>query len=180
MNDTTNKKTTRGGEKVYQGLREDVFCLKLKPGSMLDEAVIAARYAGSRTPIREAIIHLISEGLVERHGRVALVASLNFDNLPAIFDSLLLTSRAVNREAARNRTSEDLNNMRAKMLEFDWLCGVGSGVQRQDANLDFHMAIADAGRIEYFSSFYERMLHQEGLLKCGSSGSTAAVHSPTS
>jgi len=158
MTGTTTKKTNRGGEKVYQGLREDILCLKLKPGSVLDEAAIAARYAVSRTPIREAIIHLISEGLVERHGRVALVASLNFDNLPAIFDALLLSSRVVNREAACNRTSEDLKNIRAKMLEFDRLCGDGSGVQRQDANLEFHMAIADAGRNEYFSSFYERML----------------------
>jgi DNA-binding GntR family transcriptional regulator len=71
MNDTSKKKTTRGGEKVYQGLREDILRLKLKPASVLDEAVIAARYAVSRTPIREAIIHLISEGLVERHGRLA-------------------------------------------------------------------------------------------------------------
>ncbi|MDD9724624.1 GntR family transcriptional regulator [Roseovarius sp. SK2] len=157
MNETKGK-SNRGGEKVYSGLREDILRLNLKPGSVLDEAAIAARYSVSRTPIREAFIHLISEGLVVRDGRVALVAPLNFDNLSSIFDALLLSSRVVNSAAAKNRTEADLEKIRVQMLKFDELCPNGTGIQRQDVNLEFHMAIAEAGRNEYFSNFYERML----------------------
>ena len=152
------KRASRDGERVYDGLREDILRLKLKPGSVLDETTIAVHYSVSRTPIREAVIHLISEGLVVRDGRVALVAPLNFDNLSSIFDALLLLSRVVNRAAAQSRSATDLEKIRTKMLEFDELCECGTGIQRQDMNFEFHMAIAEAGRNEYFSSFYERML----------------------
>lgn len=149
---------SRDGSKVFDTLRQDILKLTLAPGTVIDEASIATRHSVSRTPIREAIIQLISEGLVIRDRRVARVAPLNFDDLPRIYDALVASSRIVQRIAAEKRTETDLAEIEQRMREFDARCDEGNGVQRQDANVAFHMSIARAGRNHFFSDFYERML----------------------
>lgn len=149
---------SRDGSKVFDTLRQDILKLTLAPGTVIDEASIARRHSVSRTPIREAIIQLISEGLVIRDRRVARVAPLNFDDLPRIYDALVVSSRIVQRLAAEKRTETDLAEIEQRMREFDALTDEGNGVQRQDANVAFHMSIARAGRNHFFSEFYERML----------------------
>lgn len=149
---------SRDGSKVFTALRHDILKLTLPPGSVIDESRIGTKYSLSRTPIREAIIQLISEGLVIRDGRVARVAPLNFDDLPRIYDALVMSSRIVQRLAAENRTETDLAEIEQRMREFDALCDEGSDVQRQDSNVGFHMSIARAGHNHFFSDFYERML----------------------
>ena len=75
-------KDERDGSKVARQIREAILRLELRPGAVLDEADLAATMNVSRTPVREAIIQLISDGLVERQGRKALVATLDFDEVP--------------------------------------------------------------------------------------------------
>ncbi|MEC7258356.1 MAG: GntR family transcriptional regulator [Pseudomonadota bacterium] len=151
-------KGDRGGGKVYRDLRADILRLNLKPGSVIDEATVGERFSVSRTPVREAVILLISEGLVVRDGRVALVAPLNFDALPKIYDALVMSSRIVQRLAAIHRTEADLARIRREMERFNLACSDGNGIDRQDTNTEFHMAVAEAGRNEHFTSFYEKML----------------------
>ena len=51
-------------EDVAERLREQIFSHELAPGSWLDEQSLAAAFGISRTPMREAIKVLASEGLV--------------------------------------------------------------------------------------------------------------------
>ncbi|WP_166345762.1 GntR family transcriptional regulator [Phytoactinopolyspora limicola] len=50
---------------VYQLIRRAIVSLELLPGQALSENELAAQYAVSRTPVREALIRLADEGLVE-------------------------------------------------------------------------------------------------------------------
>lgn len=152
------RKKTRGGNRVYQTLRESILRLDTRPGSIIDEASIAAKHSVSRTPIREAIIQLISDGLVVRDGRVARVASLNFDEVPRLFDAIVIASRMIHRLAAENRTEQDLATIIEKQNAFEALVRRGNGIQRQDANMSFHMSIAAAAKNQYFADFYEHLL----------------------
>ncbi len=54
--------------RVTAQIREDIIHQVLKPGAKLSENALVARYAVSRTPIREALRTLESEGIVERTG----------------------------------------------------------------------------------------------------------------
>jgi DNA-binding GntR family transcriptional regulator len=50
---------------VYESLREEILDLKLAPGTAISESDISGRFNVSRTPVREAFIHLSKENLVQ-------------------------------------------------------------------------------------------------------------------
>ena len=50
---------------VYSALRASILNLNLAPGTVISEKEVSTKYEVSRTPVREAFIHLSKEGLVE-------------------------------------------------------------------------------------------------------------------
>jgi len=51
--------------RIYADLRSELVSLRRRPGEAISEAEIALSYGVSRTPVREAILKLADEGLVE-------------------------------------------------------------------------------------------------------------------
>ncbi|RWD66342.1 MAG: GntR family transcriptional regulator [Mesorhizobium sp.] len=155
MND---RNTQRDGLKALNMMRQRILRLEFGPGSVLDEAELAQTMKVSRTPVREAIIQLISEELVIRDGRSARIAPLNLDDIPRLFDALLVASRMIDRLAAENRTPADLKRIEAAHRDFESCMYSGDHLERQEANIAFHMAIAEAAHNPYFFDFYRRTL----------------------
>ncbi|WP_187640042.1 GntR family transcriptional regulator [Bosea sp. F3-2] len=151
-------KHSRESVKIYESIKEAVLCLELRPGSVIDEADIAARINVSRTPVREAIIQLIADDLVIRDGRSARVAPLDFDEVPKLYDALLISSRMVHRLAAENRTQAELKRIEAAMEQFDAGVASSDGLRRSELNVAFHLCIADAAHNAYFQGFYTKVL----------------------
>ena len=50
---------------IYAALREAIVLVVIRPGQAISETEMAASFAVSRTPIREALIRLADEGLVD-------------------------------------------------------------------------------------------------------------------
>lgn len=100
-------------------LREDILSLSIAPGSSLEEKVLAEKYQVSRTPIREALIRLAAEGLVEfqprRGGRVIPII---LPNLPRYLETSSLIHRSIARLAADRRLSRDLRKIDAALAAF--------------------------------------------------------------
>lgn len=155
--------TTVGSDHVYQNLRRDILRLDLAPGAALDEGVLSARHAVSRTPVREALIRLTADGLVTNvKGRGARVAALDLQNLRSYYEGLDILQRAVTRLAALRRRPADLDAIADRLAAFE------AGAARLDSetvnetNYEFHAAIATAAASEYLAKAYERCL-MEGL-----------------
>src|SRR5258707_6261618 len=51
--------------RIYSDLRIELVSLQRRPGEVISEAGIALSYGVSRTPVREAILKLADEGLLE-------------------------------------------------------------------------------------------------------------------
>src|ERR1700733_1057928 len=51
--------------RIYSDLRAELVSLQRRPGEVISEAEIALSYGVSRTPVREAILKLADEGLLE-------------------------------------------------------------------------------------------------------------------
>ncbi len=78
------------GDRVYQALREHVCSGRLPSGQPLQEAELAARLGVSRTPVREALSRLASEGLLDSQGRSLVVPSLTAGDIDDIYELRLL------------------------------------------------------------------------------------------
>jgi DNA-binding GntR family transcriptional regulator len=150
-----------GVRTVYETLKRNILDLTLAPGSPIDEVQLAKRFSMSRTPVREALVRLASEGLVTTlPNRNTIVSVVDFAQLPVYFDALALMYRVTTRAAGVYRTTEDLKVMRLHQDEF------ARSVEREDAlgmiasNRDFHVAIAAAGRNSYYTAFFTQLLDE--------------------
>ena len=99
MNATTlpqNLKQRALYEEVAELLRQRIFSRELAPGSWIDELKLAVEYGISRTPLREALKVLATEGLVTmKVRRGAYVTEVNEKDLTDVYHLLgLLESDA--------------------------------------------------------------------------------------
>ncbi|MFO1209808.1 MAG: GntR family transcriptional regulator [Amaricoccus sp.] len=157
----SERKRGEGGRIIYNALRDDILNLVLAPGSPIDEIVLAEQFAMSRTPIREALVRLASEGLVQTlPNRSTVVASIDFLNLHTFFDALTLMYRVTSRLAAEYHRPADLPGIRAHQAKFVEAVEARDALAMIATNRDFHAAIAEAGRNPYYTGLFCRLLDE--------------------
>ncbi|WLR92702.1 GntR family transcriptional regulator [Shinella zoogloeoides] len=155
------RKRGSGVKMVYDLLRDEILDLKLAPGSPIDEVQLAERFKMSRTPIREALVRLAGEGLIETlPNRSTMVSSIDFLNLHTFFDALVLMYRVTTRLAAQNHRPEDLTTIRGFHEDYAAALAVRDSLTMIATNAAFHAAIAEAGRNPYFTSLFRRLLDE--------------------
>ena len=94
---------------VASTLREQIFAGLLAPGAFLDEVALCERLEISRTPLREALKVLTSEGLLRHEPRRGcFVSVVTEQDLDDIFPVIALLEGRCAFEAARNATDADL------------------------------------------------------------------------
>ncbi|MDR2630996.1 MAG: GntR family transcriptional regulator [Spirochaetaceae bacterium] len=82
MNTQARQRSGNVQDAVYTALRKSIINLNLAPGTAMSEKEISLRYKVSRTPVREAFIHLSKEGLVKAiPQRETLVSLIDFDRV---------------------------------------------------------------------------------------------------
>lgn len=72
-------------DQVYKTLRDYLGSHVIRPGQPLQEATLALRLGVSRTPVREALARLLSEGLIAVEGRSFMVPILSDANVDEIY-----------------------------------------------------------------------------------------------
>lgn len=106
----------RAADRAYALLRREIVAGSLAAGEHLAEAELAERLALSRTPVREALRRLQSEGLVEvEPHRGARVVDWHTFDVEGIYDLRALIEGFVARRAATRLTHEQI-------LELELLC----------------------------------------------------------
>ena len=100
-------------DRAYEGLRDQIVTLKIKPGQPIDEDRVGAELGMGRTPVREAIKRLALERLVTVFPRRGTFASdINITDLAQISDV-----RAIVEPHAARRAAERLTLVRREELE---------------------------------------------------------------
>ena len=122
-----------GKDYVYRVLKGNIMCLELKPGELLSEAELAKKLNVSRTPIREVLIKLKAEKLIEVKPQAGTYVSLIAWNLieEAVFIRYNLEKEAL-KEACEN-FSEDILMEMEKCLFAQKLIA-----QKGDNLIEFH------------------------------------------
>ena len=88
------------GDQVYRTLRANLRNGKILPGYPLQEVQLAAQLGVSRTPVREALTRLASEGLVCSDGRSFSVPALTLQNVDDIYEVRFLVEPEAVRHVA--------------------------------------------------------------------------------
>ena len=158
---TAERKRGSGAQFVYSILRDEILDLTLLPGSPIDEIRLSERLSMSRTPIREALVRLASEGLVTTlPNRSTVVANIDFMNLHTFFDAMTLMYRVTTRLAAQFHTPADMAKIRARQAEFAKAVSAQDALSMIATNREFHAEIARAGRNPYYESLCLRLLDE--------------------
>ena len=90
------------GDRVYVTLREHLCSGLVPSGQPLQESTLAAQLGVSRTPVREALARLASEGLLGSDGRSFIVPALSEADIDDIYElRLLLEPEALRQVATR-------------------------------------------------------------------------------
>ena len=102
--------------RAYATIRTGILDGRFRPGDRLREEHLAEISGVSRTPVREALRRLATEGLVElTPGLGAFVSSWSVADLEAIFAVRALVEAAVAEQAARHLTAADIDALAKKM-----------------------------------------------------------------
>jgi DNA-binding GntR family transcriptional regulator len=119
----------------------------LAPGQQLLEADLSDALGLSRTPLREALKQLASEGLVElRLNRSAIVAPLRRDELTELFEALSGIERCAAELAATRMEPRDLEQLEALQASIEWHHGRGERRHYFEINQQIHRAIVGFAR----------------------------------
>ena len=144
---------------VYAEIRRRIVRLEYAPGESLDEKSLLIEFGTSRTPVREALIRLSGEGLIDiERNKGAKVSDLDLPTLQSIFEAGDLIERAYTRLACLRRDEQDLVLIDEALQQFEKdLARKDVGAMTQ-SNSDFHLRIAHASRNKYFIDSYRRIL----------------------
>jgi GntR family transcriptional repressor for pyruvate dehydrogenase complex len=147
-------------ELVADQLTEEIGSRRLKPGDLLPtERELVSSYRVGRSSIREALRMLESRGLIHSNGNGTFAVASYRTPLDQSLDILVAVSEADYGElfevrrilegetaalAAARRTRDDLRRMGEAVVEME--VGLGSEKQFIDADLRFHLTVAEATR----------------------------------
>lgn len=110
-------KTVSLADQVFDHLENDILSGKYQRGEILTESKLSAELGVSRTPIREALRRLEQEHIIEESGKGSVVIGINEKDLEDIFMIRKSLECQVAALAAKNRTEEQLKQLR-EALEF--------------------------------------------------------------
>lgn len=150
-----------GAATVYEELRRDILGLKMEPGTLLDETELADRFNLSRSPVREALIRLSAEGMVQTlRNRSSIVAPFDVVAIPSYLDAVELLYRLTTRLAAQNRKPAQLAEIQAIQREHSAATKRGDLPNMIRLNRDFHLAIAKASGNSFYANWTQQVLDQ--------------------
>jgi len=129
--------------RIYADLRAELVSLVRKPGEPISETQIATAYGVSRTPVREAILKLSDEGLIEIFPQSGIfVSRIPVATLPETIIIRKSLEETTARMAAEHATSSQLMSLRAILERQREACAARDREAFHQADEMFHAGIA--------------------------------------
>ncbi len=151
----------RAGNLIAVEIRRAIVEGRIEPGDALREEQLAKELGTSRTPVREALIELRNEGLVEAHAtRRAVVRAYTADELHDIYGLRAALEAFAARLAATRATAATIRELDASIERFHELAGhEGDLVNDLVAeNLLFHAVISDATVVPHLKRMIDQVM----------------------
>jgi DNA-binding GntR family transcriptional regulator len=136
-------------EEVAERLRLRIFRRELEPGSWIDELKLAEEFGISRTPLREALKVLATEGLITmKVRRGAYVTEVSEQDLAEVYHLLALLESDAAAAVAEHASDAELRELCELHAQLEQAVE-GSGASRErffEINERFHLRLLDLAR----------------------------------
>lgn len=132
-------------ETAYRRLEEAIVTLSLRPGAILTEAQLIELVGVGRTPVREALIRLAQQGLVEILPRKGVVVTgINAIDIMSALDAREVLERLIASDAARRASPRERISIieKARAMRAAAEQGDANAYMRLDKELDATVAYA--------------------------------------
>jgi DNA-binding GntR family transcriptional regulator len=137
-------RTATASSRIYAELRADLVSLKRRPGEAISEAEIAVVYGVSRTPVREAILKLSDEGLLDIFPQSGIfVSRIALAALPEAIIIRKALEATTARFAAQLASASQILSLQAVLQRQREADAAGDRTAFHQADETFHATIAD-------------------------------------
>jgi DNA-binding GntR family transcriptional regulator len=131
---------------AYARLREAIVSGKLSPGTRLIEVDLARELQISRTPVREALLKLVGDGLVsEGRGRPLAVAEFPEQRIRDLFVMRAALEGAATRLASQRITEAELAELDELVRQMELSLAQPGLPNFADLNVRFHLLVHQIG-----------------------------------
>jgi DNA-binding GntR family transcriptional regulator len=145
-------------ERVYDAVRDAIIAGEFRPGDALVEAQLSERFGISKTPVREALIRLKRDGLVQAElHHVNRVATPTADDIHQACEARGWIEAALAARCAANPQAELLRKLAASIQEADAALAADDSVRYGEAVRRFSGVILDAVENRYAHDFLDRL-----------------------
>ena len=147
--------------RAHREIRRGILEGRYEPGAPLSELSLARQHSTSRTPVREALSRLLQEGYVEHvAGRGFFAARITLQGIQETFDVRRLLEGVAAERAAKLATPDEIATIR-ELAAYHYEPGnAQSHRQAMTTNVQFHLAVAAAGRNTLVVELIHRCLTQ--------------------
>jgi DNA-binding GntR family transcriptional regulator len=155
---------------AYAKIVDLILTRELRPGERTSVNLLADRLGLGRTPIKEAITRLQTEGVLTVVGRSGTtVKNINADEARQLFALRRALEEFAADEIVRNITPSDLSSLRRLMKEmkatsFDQSDIIRSSANFVRANVAFHSTIVSLARNPFLSRLYLQLQIQAQIV----------------
>jgi len=133
------------GSDLAGKLRIEILTERVRPGEKLTEQSISESYGVSRTPVREALKNLETEGLVEMiPNRGAFVVGLSAEDIRDLYTLRKLSEMQAVRWAIERRTKSEMEEIEESLDFMRFYTERGDAKRMRSINAGFHSRIASA------------------------------------
>lgn len=150
-------------DRIASSIRNAIIHGKLQPGSRLTEQELVTMLGVSRTPLREALLLLDSEGFINvlpRRG--AVVSEISQSDVKEIYGAKGILEAAAARLACDSISSATIDNLSSITDEME----IAANDKKKDdrtllnLNAEFHQVLSDAGGNKKISQFIKNLRGQ--------------------
>ncbi len=146
-------------EQIYRTLKEWIIDGTLKPGESLNDVEIAHYFNVSRTPVREAILLLSQQNLVDIvPSRGTKVSKADADVAFSIYEAISELSGCAARLACQKCTQKDLDTLKRLNHEFANVLKTGDYREVIPSDNAFHEEILAIAGNPYLKEFTEQLV----------------------
>jgi DNA-binding GntR family transcriptional regulator len=150
---------TSAKEKAFHQIQRWIIDGTLEPGEKLYDAEISEALGVSRTPVREALQLLQTQGFIEMYpGRETRVTTISKEDVTHIYPTLAALHALAAEEAAKAVTADDLDRLRAINTQYRSAIEDGQLFRAMEIDEEFHdviIELADNPYVAHFSSILQ-------------------------